>query len=327
MGNFVVKEITNIKEIKKGDIIPESDYSLYRGDDQFVQFEYVNEEEEEEEVIVKPGLWAVEKSMQGLYLKKTGFIQERILEDYIYTESICEKINKFFEKIDVYKRRGRFPKRGMLLYGPPGTGKSLILSKLAEEYKTRNDTAVVIWHTDKFEAHSIKSFIGSFKYTEEVKHLLLIAEDIGGIEFEGAGKMRSDSSLLSLLDNVEKTFTIPTMILATTNYPENFLENLVDRPQRFDHVEEVKRPVAEFRAKFLQFFAEGEEEYGLSISEEDLNEIKKKTYEHFSIAHIQEIIDRVLLYDLTVIEAIKQLQKQSKKAKNQFENPNDGVGF
>lgn len=311
-SHFKVKSVVDMKDAKEGEKIPESDFSLFTSDDKFIQFEYVDEGQTET-YPVKAGIWYItlDESRQ-FCLKSSSFVSEPMLEEYTYTKNISDKIHAFFSKRSAYEKYGIFPKRGILLYGQPGTGKSATISKLCREYDGRHDTAVVIWHTDKFEASDVKAFIKRFEYQKPVDKLILVIEDVGGCEYQGSNKMPSNSSLLSLLDNVEKTFSIPTMILATTNYPENMLENLTNRPQRFDDVISVKPPSSDFRERFLTFFSQD------GADEKVKAKIREKKYEKLSIAHIKEVVIRAAIYDISLNEALDQILEQSTKAQHDF---------
>lgn len=312
MGHFTVKSVTDMKTAKKGDTIGESDYSLYTSDDNFVQFEYVEDEEVVSTYSVKPGIYAIEKDMTGYHLRAASFSKERILEDYVSTKEISAKINAFFDSLHIYQELEiPYPKRGILLYGDPGTGKTQVISKVCMEYAKRTDTAIVIWHTDKFEAHEVKAFVKRFEY-KGVDKFILIAEDIGGMEYEGP-KMGSSSSLLSLLDNVERTFTLPTMILATTNFPQNMLGNLTNRPQRFDDKIAVAPPGPEFRAKFISFFSKDK------APEEVVQRIKDKKFDKFSVAHVKEVVIRSMLYQLPMKDALEQVREELELALVEFQ--------
>lgn len=323
MGHFRVKSVTDMKSADIGMVVKESDYSLYTSDDKFIQFEYVETEDDAPPYPVKPGIFSIEKDTSGFYLKPSGFVKDRILEEYVHTKDITDKIDKFFSRLHVYKDFGiEVPKRGMLFYGPPGTGKSLAISKVCDSYALKKDTTIVIWHTDKFEPSEVKSFLRRFKYIEGAEKFILVAEDIGGAEVELEGRrMRSDSSLLSLLDNVEKTFTVPTLILATTNFPQNMLGNLTNRPQRFDDKIEVKPPEASFRAKFLSFFSQGK------APEDVLGRIKDKKFNDFSVAHIKEIVIRSGIYEMSYGEAMDQILEEVKIAQANFEQIKKRMGM
>jgi SpoVK/Ycf46/Vps4 family AAA+-type ATPase len=150
-----------------------------------------------------------------------------------------------------------------------------------------------------------------------VKKLILIIEDLGGVEVDQV-RIKSMSSLLSLLDNMEKTFNIPTAIIATTNHPENFLGNITNRPQRFDTKIEVKPPTAEERVQFLRFFSKD------TAAREALDEIKNKKYQDFTPAHIKEMLMRSELNDITLIESLKEIHKEVESYKKLFDEKKQG---
>lgn len=310
MSHFIVKKITPLAALKEGDVIPESDYSTVTPTNQFVQLEH-KETEETKETTVVPGIFTIATTLGVLNLQKTTFVQDSILQEFVHTKDIEERINCFFNRLYVYHKHGiEVPKRNVLLYGPPGSGKSTAITKIANKYNADEKTVVVIYPTDKLEAFEVKSFIKSFSY-KNVEKLILIVEDIGGVEIDQV-KMRSDSSLLSLLDNQEKTFKIPTLIIATTNFPEIFLGNLTNRPGRFDDKIEVGYPDAEQRKRLLTFFAKE------AITEEALTLITEKKAAEFSPAHIKEAVIRSEIYDRQLHVVIDEMLKEIDLYKKAF---------
>jgi SpoVK/Ycf46/Vps4 family AAA+-type ATPase len=307
MGIFKLSSKINIKDLEIGQELKESDFSHFE-DGVFYQYEFISQDNDSA-IEAKPGIFRIEVENYSAKLVPTEFMDEPLLEEYIHTEEVSSKIDKFFSKIDIYKQYGVFPKRGCLLYGSQGTGKSRILTKVINNYVKDDKTFVLVWNTDKYEARHMKSLLQSITYDKSIEKMILVAEDIGGVEYNGGAKLPSQSSMLSLLDNVEKTFTIPTLILATTNFPESLLENLTNRPQRFDDVVKVGNPSPEFRAKFLGFFSKDE------ATEEDKEEIKNRKYNDLSVAHIKEIVIRAKLYDVSFAESMKQVLKQCSRAK------------
>lgn len=317
-GHFLVKSKVKLDDCPIGYKISESDYSTLTPDGNFVQLEYVEPDEQSSgEFIVKPGVWVINHSqMRGMFLEHTSFVQDKILEEFVHTQHITEKIDLFFRKINVYYEMGfEVPKRAALLYGPAGTGKSTSISKVIREYEKDGKTAIVVWPTSKYEAQNVKDFIKTFKY-EGVDRLIMVVEDIGGVEVDQV-RMRSDSSLLSLLDNQEKTFTIPVFIIATTNHPEIFLGNLTNRPNRFDDKIEVGYPPAEFRRALLKFFSKDD------CNEEELALISEDKAKGFSPAHIREIVIRSKIYDKSYLTVIKDMMKEIKTFENGFETPKE----
>lgn len=326
MSHFTIKSKINLDELNVGEKIEESDFSILTQNNTFVQMQFHEDEDEIVSYDVAPGVWTIQKKVNTLCLNKTVFSKDEILSSFVHTEAITDKIDRFFKKLDVYKKFGiEVPKRGLLLYGPPGSGKTTIINKVSEIYASDNKTAIIVWTTDKYDAYDVKEFIKTFNYIKGVEKIILIVEDIGGVEIDQV-KMKSDSSLLSLLDNQEKTFKIPTLILATTNFPEVFLGNLTNRPQRFDDKIEVGYPPAEYRIKLLQFFCKEH----MELSEEALKLIAHDKCKEFSPAHIKECIIRSAIYDKKIEETILEIRSEIEHYKKSFTKQKQigmGIGF
>lgn len=312
MGHFKIKSKNKLEAMQIGDKISESDFATLTPEGTFVQLEYVENDDKIEPYKVKPGIWSIQKTMQGLKLQPTSYVTDAILESFIQTKEVTEKIDCFFNRLSVYsKRRIEIPIRRILLYGPAGTGKSTCISLAARKYGADGKTAVILWHTDKFEAFAVKDFIKQFDY-EEVKQVILVAEDIGGVEAKEVSR-HSDSSLLSLLDNQEKTFKIPTMIIATTNHPETFLGNLTNRPGRFSDKIEIGFPTSSARVELLKFFAQGD-----VISEELSKLVGSSTCAKFTADHLKELFLRSDLYDKSPVEVTKEMASEIESYENAF---------
>lgn len=312
-GHFVLIKKEKISEMVVGSQIPSSDYATISPTGEFVQFKYVEDNKKVTPTIVEPGIWSITPETGSLTLYKTEFSKENILSSFSHTEMISRKINSFFSKLDIYKKYGiEVPKRGMLLYGPAGTGKTSSLKFVANSHVSDGKTAVLLWPTDKVGAHDVKELTKSFEY-KGVEKLILIAEDLGGVEVEEV-KMESRSSLLALLDNQEKTFKIPTLILATTNHPEVFNGNLTNRPGRFSDKIEVGFPNASARKELFKFYLKEK------VTDELLETITQKKYEEFTPAHIQEVLLRSELYDLTIEDTVEEIAQEIKKYKTMFKD-------
>lgn len=321
MGHFKLKSKINLNNLEEGAVLQESDFSTVTPEGNFLQFEYVNEDDKvRTPTIVKPGIYSVIKTLSGFALESTSFTNDKILEEFVNTQEIESIVDCFFNNLHVYKEEGiEVPKRGVLLYGPAGSGKSSSINKAIRKYSNMSGTFVLIWHTSKFEADDIKDFIKSFQY-QGVERMILVAEDLGGMENDSV-RMRSDSSLLALLDNQEKTFTIPTMIIATTNYAENFAENLTNRPGRFDDKLKVGYLDAKARQSLLMFFTKG------SATEEQLKLIASKDCEKFLPAHIREAHLRSRLRSESIETTIKRIIEEIKLYNKAFDDKIRGIGL
>lgn len=319
MGHLLLKSKTKIDDLPVGARIEESDWSTLTEAGNFVQFEYI-EDEEEDATPATPGIFSIKVTQFGLSLEKTAFTVDNVLKDFLSTKEATELFDKFFNAIPTYERYGQFPKRGGLFYGPAGTGKTTLIAEACRKYAADGKTFILLWHTDKVEAGDVKDFIKHLKY-EGVEKMILVAEDIGGVEIDQA-RIRSESALLSLLDNQEQTFKVPVYIAATTNYPENFMGNLTNRPNRFDDKIRVGYPTPEARRQLLSFY----DKDGL-VDDEAITLIGTKKCEEFSPAHLREVIIRSAIHGKTPIVTIKEMLKEIAEFKKAFQKETARFGL
>lgn len=305
---FKLKNIVDLNVVNKDTKIFESDFCHITDQNKMYQFELI-EEESNRSIEVNPGLYKIAVVSNVMKLEEAHFTADEMLNEYTNTEHIEHIIECFFKNLHLYKEFGiEVPKRNLLLYGPPGGGKSTAIQKAAMKYVGDGKTAVITWDTAAFEPYEIKEFISRLNYIGAEK-IILIAEDIGGASNEGLG-IRSSSSLLRLLDNTDKTFTIPVMVIATTNFIGNLEENLANRSGRFDDRIEIGYPSSEDREKLLRFFAK---EY---VTEKAAELIKTDKCKKFSVAHIKECYIRSRLHskdlDVVIKQVIKEIEEYNK---------------
>lgn len=321
-GHFKVSKVTDLNDVKEGTelTLPESDYSTLTPSGNFVQFSYVEGTKDALPYKVEPGIYTIMQTGSAFFLEKTGFTKDSILEDFVNTKEIEDKADCFFRNTDKYKEMGfEIAKRNMLLYGPPGTGKSTAIAKVCMKYINQGKTAVINFATEKFEAFQVKDFIKTFQYVG-VERLILIMEDIGGSEMAEVQRA-ADSGLLSLLDNNEKTLKIPTLIVATTNFPEALMGSLTNRPGRFDDKIKAGYPEKEARVKLASFFAKRE------LTELEQQVLLSKLADSLSPAHIKECIVRSVIHEKTLTDAFKEVIKEIEDYKRMFADKGKGLGL
>lgn len=327
-GKFVLKNKVAFTQLESGEVaeLPESDL-CFQDKEHIYQFKFEKPEKEYKEII-EPGIFVLEE-IQGMVRTKASELRERVLlTSVVNTKSIVEEAEAFFQNLDVYEEL-KLPKaRKILLYSDPGMGKTATITSYCQ-HATKEDpgTVVLIWPTSMIESSDVLNFLSkNSEYTEACTRMILIIEDIGGGEREGSGNARSvDNAMLDLLDGLQVTFKLPTLIIATTNYPQNLLSALADRPGRFDLLLSLKPPSLEERIALVEFIAKR------ALNDDEKEAFGIKGAEKFSVAHLQEVVVRSRLHKRTLETVVKELVAHRKKFDKGFEekagNGRDSFGF
>jgi hypothetical protein len=318
MGKFKITNKTLLKDIYDGKVefVNESDLAI-QDDGMLLQFEYIKDETQKN-IVIKPGYYNLEKTMMGIDLTAMEFVDRELLTSVTNTAIITREADVFFKSLHIYDELKQPKKRGVILFGVPGCGKSVSIIQAAKDLKAQDPGTVVInWPTSELDASGVFKFFTSFsEYDPACTKMILIVEDIGGGSHEGYSRRDAvDSSMLNLLDGINNVFKIPTVILATTNHPENLMASLADRPGRFDIMLEIGPPKYDERVALAEFIAKR------SLTDEEKASLDgniNKGVEEFSIAHLQEIIMRSRLHNKTVDTVVKELIEHKKRFKVDF---------
>lgn len=312
-GEFIVRKVTNIIDLKEGDKIEESDL-CFQTEDRIIQCEYIKEETKREKYKIEPGIYSLAHMGNSVGLEDMNMKQRRILESYDNSEKIMSEAKLFFSQKKVYEFLEKDMKRAILVYSPPGFGKTCAITRVSKQLHDEDaGTVIISWPTAELDARSVSRFLTSrSEYTKECTRLVFIIEDIGGGEMEHNGGPRGiDSALLNLLDGVDVAFPLPTFIIATTNHPGSLLDALADRPGRFDEFIELEPPDLKQRIELVEF-----------IAKRDLNGDEKdalKNAENFSVAHLSEIVERSLLKDKAYRVVIDEICNHRERFSRNFE--------
>jgi SpoVK/Ycf46/Vps4 family AAA+-type ATPase len=322
-GKFYLKKITKLSEITDETVLPESDL-CFQNQDSVYQFKF-KRTVKEKKFKAKPGYYVFAEDGNGITMKETELRPRDLLTSMVNTQSIFNEAKTFFGKLHVYDALGEPKARKILIYSQPGMGKTASITQYCQMAVAEDPgTIIIVWPTSQIESDWVLNFLErKVEYTKKCTRVVLIMEDIGGGERENQGESRGvDSALLDLLDGLRNVFKLPTFMIATTNYPQNLLSALADRPGRFDMMLELDPPSYEERVQLVEF-----------IARRKLNDDEKKALNHndikdFSVAHLKEVVVRSMLHDKSISQVIKELVAHKKKFHDAFENrKKDGVGF
>lgn len=265
--------------------------------------------------VVKPGIYdiAYHRQREVYYAihKKLALdelfafpdpIQDRILKD----------IKTFWERKEQFKKYKYAYKRGILIYGSAGNGKSSIINLLCKELVEKHKGVIFFLNTPSDLEPFIQFVQFTFKQIQPDTKIICVIEDIEAFtknsEIEGR--------LLNLLDGMNRMENIVT--IASTNYPEELKERLLNRPSRFDRRYEIKNPNAIIREAYFKH----------KLKEDDLKSIDIKHWvketKGLTISHLGEIVKSVFALGNSFEDTVKELKKMKTKISSfDFNKNND----
>ncbi len=263
---------------------------------------------------IEPGLFKLVNEGYNLTLRPFSFIKDQMLNNHNNVQAqIKTTAETFFKNISKYKDFGiDVPKKSILLYGPPGTGKTTSIIEICEDLKSDNTSVLLI--PASISINAAEEYIRNLQYNN-TERLIVVLEDINGkSDRHGNSNLQA---LLYFLDNSQRTFKVPTLIIATTNYIEELEETLTNRSGRLDQKIKVDYPDENFKTKVLEFFIK-------QPIEDDVKELLK--FKKLSVAHIKEIAIRFVIEDIPLKDATNQIITEVEQFQDKF-NSKKKVGF
>lgn len=212
---------------------------------------------------------------------------------------ILDEIDKFWKSKSEYHNLKMPYKRGILLHGKPGTGKSTVIKKVCD-YVIRNNG--LVFYINWFNELTVKMML-SFRETEPERPVAIVFEEIDVL----VGNPEAGAEIGHLLNALDGIYDLDNFIfIASTNNLVDIPDSFKKRPSRFDIIQEIQYPTAEDRKIFI--LSKLGEENSKKI---DLDKWVKDT-ENFGIAHIQELIVSVFIYDRKYDTVLKTLKVENK---------------
>lgn len=217
------------------------------------------------------------------------------LPDMICNE-VIEQITMFWsDRVkEEMKKRGFLHKRGILMYGEPGSGKTCTIQMLIQMLIHMD--GIAIYGEDP---HLLADCLQMLRRIEPTRPIIVVLEDFDTL----TGRDPRENTWLSMLDGESQVSNV--VFLATTNYIQKLDKRFIDRPSRFDLIMRVPMPSARARAAYIKF-KEPE------IGDDELYDWVQES-EHFSIAHLKEMILSIRCYNKTLRETVERLNTQRKR--------------
>ena len=148
-------------------------------------------------------------------------------------DDILKDVDAFFQKgVHIYKRLKIKPFRKLLFAGVPGTGKTMLCSALAKWAHGKGYFVVYVSGSNKYGAQFWKIHEALDMAASSEAPTVVIVEELDAYLDED-----SKAQLLNVLDGSETPENpYGTLMVATTNHPEQIDDRVMKRPGRLDRI-------------------------------------------------------------------------------------------
>jgi len=240
-----------------------------------------------------PGLYKASEDQYGTFFSKEHLDMSELIRfpDSI-ADTVIDEFEIFWKMKGRYLDRGEPHKRGFLLWGPPGGGKTCTVSFIIKDFIAQGNIVFVF-------NYNLMGALSSFKNIEPNRKVLVVMEDIDSLIKD----RHEEQAVLEFLDgSIQHSNTI---VIATTNYPEDLPDRIINRPSRFDRVSYVGVPSYNDRILYLT-------KKSKSLSKPQIKGWAKET-DAWTLAHLKELIIAVEVFDLDYDETIKRINTMRAK--------------
>jgi SpoVK/Ycf46/Vps4 family AAA+-type ATPase len=275
----------------------------------------IPEDEDTTDYTIQKGAWRISP--------KNGLEKVHYTEKKYYATDTYNKISKFFNNfknnLHVFDEFGiTEKKRGILLGSIPGVGKTALINQFCKELvASEPDACILSIDSNEVDFEAVQKMFRKAK-PGDASFIVLILEDIGGPALDDRHS-NVDSTMLNFLSGQEGLFSIPTLIVGTTNYLDSLGDTLTSRPDRFDVVVQVESPKDDECVDFLENFMRRK------MTEGEKSSIRGKD---FTLAYLRECAIRHRLDSIPFEEAVELLLNQRKKSANKTHAKNNvSIGF